>query len=226
MEFAAPVEGEVVLQLSRKPSGPLLTAGRLTPFDFDEKTMRARLPVPQGKGAGHRVRIGLAIEPPEQSAFFVEARRMIIGRKNTVATSYSSEQLAARSRLRLPEGYMARAVPKWPIEIDYEIDVPADALHGDWVNLAIEADGVLLGRARLQLFRPASVHLEQALKLHFGDEELPVEPPIAAIDPKAGRNLDVHIRNNSPRIENFTSCSLPGRGFSSFRPRRTSASGR
>jgi hypothetical protein len=113
---------------------------------------------------------------------------------------------------------MARAVPKSPIEIDYEIEVPADALHGDWVNLAIEADGVLLGRARLQLFRPASVYLEQAMKLHFGDEELPVEPPIAAIDPKAGRNLDVHIRNNSPAIENFTMQSS-GQGLQFFPPK-------
>ena len=203
MEFAAPVEGEVILQLSRRPSGPLLAAGKLTHFDFDEKTMRARLPVPQGRGPEHKVRIGLAIEPPEQSAFFVDARRLIIGRRNTVATSYSSEQLAARSRLRLPEGFTARPVTKSPIEIDYEIDVPADALHGDWITLAIEADGVLLGRARVQLFRPASVRVGQAISLHFGGEELPVDPPMAAIDPKAGRNLDVHIRNNWPAIETF-----------------------
>ena len=80
MEFSAPVAGEVVLELSRKPSGPLLAAGSPEPFDFDEKTMRARLPVPAGKGAAHRVRIGLAIEPPEHSAFFVDARRLVIGR--------------------------------------------------------------------------------------------------------------------------------------------------
>lgn len=218
MEFAAPVAAEILLQLSRRPSGPLLAAGKLTAFDFDEKTLRARLPIPQGRGPEHKVRIGLAIEPPEHSAFFVEARRLIIGRRNTVATSYSSAQLAARSRLRLPEGFTARRVEKSPAEIDYEIDVPADALHGDWINLAIEADGVLLGRARLQLFRPASVYLGQAISLHFGQEELPVEPPTAAIDPKAGRNLDLHIRNNWPAIENFK-VESSGEGLEFFPPK-------
>jgi hypothetical protein len=85
MEFAAPVKGEVAIQFTRKPSGPLLAAGHPTEYDFDEKTLQARLPVPQGSGAAHRVRIGLAIEPPEHSAFFAEARRLIIGRKTLVA---------------------------------------------------------------------------------------------------------------------------------------------
>ena len=71
-------------------------------------------------------------------------------------------------------------------------------------NLAIEADGVLLGRARLQLFRPLSVHLADAIKLHFGaEEELAVDPALVALDPKAGRNLDVSLRNNSPQIQSF-----------------------
>ena len=218
MEFAAPVAGEVVLELSRQPSGPYLAAGHPTKYDFDEKTGRARLPVPAGKGAAHRVRVGLAIEPPEMSAFFVEARRLIIGRRNLVSTSYSSEQLAQRSRLRLPEGWTAKPAVKSPLEIDYEIDVPAEALHGDWANLAIEADGVLLGRARLQLFRPASVRLAQAMRLHFGQEELPVEPPVAAVDPRAGRNLDFTILNNSPQIQTYQ-VALSGPGFQFFPPR-------
>ena len=205
MEFAAPRAGEVLLQLSRQPSGPFLAGGRPTEFDWDEKTMRARLPVPAGKGVGSRVRIGLAIEPPETSAFFVNPSRLVIGRKNTVATSYSSEQLAARSRLRLPEGYTAKPTVKSPTEIDYDIDVPADALHGNWVNFGIEADGVVLGRARLQLFRPASVRLPEAAKLHFGAaSEMQIDPPLVALDPKATRNLDVIIRNNAPQIQTFT----------------------
>src|SRR5581483_2848314 len=148
MEFAAPKGGEVVLQLSRQPSGPYLAGGK-----------------------------PLAFEAPETSAFFVDAKRLVIGQKNPVATSYSSEQLAARSRLRLPENFTAKPAPKSPLEIDYEVDVPREALHGSWVNLGIEADGVLLGRARVQLFRPLSVYLTDALKLHFGaEEELAVDP--------------------------------------------------
>jgi hypothetical protein len=204
MEFAAPTKGEVVVQLSRRPSGPLLAAGRLTEFDWDDKTMRVRLPIPEGKGPGLRVRIGLAIEPPDSSAFFVDPPRLIIGRSNRVTTSYSSDQLAARSRLRLPENYTAKAISKSPTEIDYDIQAPADALHGDWASLAIEADGVLLGQARLQLLRPASMRLSEAIRLHWGPlTELMVEPPIVPLDPKAGRALDVIVRNNFPQIQNY-----------------------
>jgi hypothetical protein len=225
MEFAAPVKGEVVLQLSRKPSGPFLAAGRPAEYDFDEKTLRARLPVPKGQGPAHRVRIGLAIEAPESSAFFADARRLIIGQKNLVSTNYSSAQLAARSRLRLPEGFTARPVPKTPDEIDYEVEVPPEALHGDWANLAIEADGVLLGRARVQLFRPASIRLGQAMRLHYGrDEQLAVDPPIVSIDRKAGRNLDLLVLNNSPRIQTYV-LEPRGDGFQFFPPRTELAIG-
>ena len=205
MEFAAPQPGEVVLQLSRQPSGPYLAGGKPIDFDWDEKTLRARLPIPAGKGAASRVRVGLAIEPPETSAFFVEARRLVLGEKNLLSTSYSSAELAQRSRLRLPEGYTAKPTVKSPLEIDYDVDVPREALHGSFVNLAIEADGVPLGRTRLQVFRPLSVHLAQAVKLHFGaDDELAVDPMLVALDPKAGRNLDINLRNNAPRIASFT----------------------
>jgi hypothetical protein len=168
MEFAAPEAAEVVLQLARRPSGPYLAGGHPADIDFDEKTLRARLKIPQGKGPASLIRVALAIEAPEHSAFFEEAKRLIIGRSNTVVTSYSSEQLADRSRLRLPEGFTATPTRKSPMEIDYAVDVPADALHGDWANLAIEADGVPLGRAHLQLFRPVSVHLAEAIRLHYG----------------------------------------------------------
>lgn len=218
MEFSAPVAADVVLQLAREPSGPFLAAGSVDHFDFDPKTMRTHLHVPAGKGPGHRVRIGLAIEPPDASAFFVDARRLVVGRKNVVRTSYSSAELAQRSRLRLPEGWSASPTASSPTEIDYEIDVPADAAHGDWVNLAIEADGVLLGRARLQLFRPASIRLAQAMRMHFGQQELPVEPAVAAIDARAGRNLDLSILNNTTGIRNYT-VEASGAGFQFLPPK-------
>jgi len=107
MEFAAPEPGEVILQLAREPVGPYLAAGKPTKFDWDEKTLRARLSIPASKAAGNRVRVGLAVEEPETSAFFNDARRLTIGQKNVVSTVYSSPEVASRSRLRVPEGFTA-----------------------------------------------------------------------------------------------------------------------
>src|ERR1035441_8327228 len=88
----------------------------------------APLKIPAGTQQGHRVRIGIAIEPPDTSAFFNDLHRLVIGRGNTVSTTYSSPEVAARSRLRLPEGYTATPTTRSPNEIDYEIAVPADAI--------------------------------------------------------------------------------------------------
>jgi hypothetical protein len=204
MEFSAPADAEAILQLERQPVGPYLAAGKPTDFDWDDKQFRARLPIPAGRAAGHRVRVGIAMEAPETSAFFNDARRLVVGRKNVVSTSYSSPELAARSRLRLPEGYTATATRRPEDAIDYEIAVPADAVHGDFANLALEADGMPLGRARLELFRPATIAIAQAIHMHFGPRaELEPDPPVAAIDPRGGSNLDVIIRNNWPGIQTF-----------------------
>ena len=82
--------------------------------------------------------------------------------------------------------------------------MPADAIHGDYANLALEADGVALGRARVQLFRPASIRLLSGMQFHFGPQtEMTPEPPIAAIDPKGGGNLEISIRNNSSQIQTY-----------------------
>ena len=190
MEFAAPQTGEVVLQLARKPVGPFIAAGKPTDFDWDDKTLRARLTIPAGKQAGNHVRIGLAIEEPDTSAFFSDAKRLVIGQKNLISTVYSSAEVAARSRLRLPEGFTATPKIKSPNEIDYAVETPPDALHGDWALLVLEADGLPLGRARLQLFRPASIRLPQQIQLHYGAETaLPVDPPIVAADARSGGNI-------------------------------------
>ena len=204
MEFAAPEAGEAVLQLERKPLGPLLAAGAPAHYDWDDHTLRARLPIPRSDAPGHRVRIGIAIEVAETAAFFADVHRLIIGQKNAIATSYSSAQVAARSRLRLPDGFTATAKPEAPDEIAYEVAVPADRLHGDFATLALEADGLLLGRARLQLFRPFSIRLMEAIHMHIGQHaELTPDPPIAPIEPKAGSNLEISIRNNWPGIQTY-----------------------
>ncbi|MGB7759751.1 MAG: hypothetical protein WBL61_07980 [Bryobacteraceae bacterium] len=204
MEFYAPEAGEAVLQLERKPVGPFLAAGAPADYDWDDHALRARLPIPRSDAPGHRVRIGIAIEVAETAAFFADARRLIIGQKNPIATNYSSAKVAARSRLRLPEGFTATPTVKSPDEIEYQVAVPADALHGDFATLALEADGTLMGRARLQLFRPFSIRLIEALRLHFGQHaELTPDPPIAPIEPKAGTDLEIAIRNNWPGIQTY-----------------------
>ena len=219
MEFAAPQAGEVVLQLARQPVGPFLAAGGPPISTGTTKTLRARLRIPAGATTDRKVRIGIAIEAPETSAFFDEARRLVIGMSNLVSTTYSSAEVAARSRLRLPEGFSATPSVKSPNEIDYQVGVPADALHGDWANLALEADGVPLGRARLQLFRPVSIRLAEALPLHFGAQtELTADPPTAPIEPRGGTNLEIQIRNNWPQIETYE-LEASGEGLEFFPPK-------
>ena len=204
MEFSAPHPGEVLLQLSAEPSGPLLAAGHPASFDWDDKSLRARLPIPQGTGPGHRVRIGVAVEPPESSAFFVDAKRFTIGQQNHLETSYSSEALAHRSRLLLPDNFHTVTDVKSPTEIEYRIDVPPDSLHGEWAPLALEADGIMMSRARVQLLRPVSVHIREAVGLHYGTvAELPAEPALVPVAAAAGREVSVTLHNNSPEIRNF-----------------------
>jgi len=204
MEFAAPEPGEAVLQLERRPLGPLLAAGAPVDYEWDGHALRARLPIPRSNAPGHRVRIGLAMELADTAAFFTDARRLIIGQKNTIATNYSSPQVAARSRLRLPEGFTAVAAVRSPQEIEYQVDVPSESLHGDYATLALEADGVLMGRARLQLFRPFSVRLLEAMQVHFGRQaELTPDPPVVPIEPKAGTDIEISIRNNWPAIQTY-----------------------
>jgi len=219
MEFAAPADAEAVLQLARQPVGPYLAAGKPTDFDWDDKTLRLRLPIPANPAPGHHVRVGIAIEEPETSAFFDEAKRLVIGEHNSISTTYSSPEVAKRSRLRLPDGFSAVPHEVSPNEIDYDITTPAEALHGDWANLAIEADGALLGRARLQLFRPVSIRLNDALAVHFGpDTELAAEPPIAMAGDKVGTDLEFSIRNNSMAIQTYR-LEASGAGLDFFPPK-------
>jgi hypothetical protein len=223
MEFSAPQSGEVILQLARRPVGPYLAAGKPTDFEWDEPHMRARLKIPASRAPGNRVRIGIAIEAPDTSAFFNDLHRMVVGRANAVSTTYSSADVAARSRLRLPEGFTATPTNKSPNEIEYQVSVPADALHGDFADLALEADGVPLGRARAQLFRPASIRLLSGLQFHFGPQtEITPEPPIAVVDPKAGGNIEISIRNNSTQIQTYR-LEASGEGLD-FLPPKTDVS--
>jgi hypothetical protein len=224
LEFAAPEPGTVVLQLARKPVGPYLAGGIPKPFEWDDQTMRARLPIPASTAPGNRVHVVLAVEAPQISAFFNDAQRLIVGQKNLVSTAYSSEAVAARSRLRLPEGYSATATQKSPSEIDYEVSAPAEAVGGDTVLFGLEVDGVLLGRAFLQLFPPVSLKMPDALAIHLGQHELTPDPPVVAIEPKGGTNLDLAIRNNWPAIRTFRVDAF-GEGLDFFPPKTEIAVG-
>jgi hypothetical protein len=227
MEFSAPSEGEVILQLTSEPSGPYLAGGKPLQFTWDSAANRARLPIPAGQGPASRTRIGLALQPPEASAFFVESKPLVIGQANTVATLYSSPGIAQRSRLILPPNLKASKIEPAPgdspLTINYRVDVPADAVHGDHVQLALEADGVQMGHVRLQVLRAASLRIRQAVALHYdADRELISDPPLIPVDQPAGRSLDVVIRNNSPEIRSFT-LEASGEGVE-FSPARTEIS--
>jgi hypothetical protein len=209
MEFTAPTGGDVILQLTREPSGPFLAGGKPVKFDWDPATMRARLSIPAGNAPYFRMRIGLALDPPEASAFFVDSKPLVTGEPNTVLTSYSSPGIAQRSGLTLPPNLKARKLDAnpgdSPLQIAYRIDVPAEAVHGDHVQLALEADGTQMGHVRLQLLRPVSLQLPQRIALHYGaDRELPSDPAVIPVDAPAGRSIAVRVRNNSPEIRTFT----------------------
>ena len=227
MEFTAPTEGEAMLQLEHRPVGPFLAAGKPTDFDWDDKQFRARLPIPAGKGADRRVRIGIAIEAPETSAFFNEARRLVVGQKNIVSTSYSSSELAARSRLRVPEGYTATSIARPEGGIDYEIAVPAEAVPGDFANLALEADGMPLGRARLQLFRPAIIFASVRPSACISDRARnwkPIRPPRPSTREAATTWKWRSVTTG--RAFRLSNWQPPAKGWSSFPPSRRYPSGR
>jgi hypothetical protein len=78
---------------------------------------------------------------------------------------------------------------------------------------------MLLGRTRLQMFRPVSIRLRQALEIHFGSQaRLAVEPPTAPAETRAGNNLEFVFRNNSTAIQNYH-VEATGEGLDFLPPR-------
>jgi hypothetical protein len=93
---------------------------------------------------------------------------------------------------------------KSPNEIDYQVAVPSDSLHGDWASLALEADGLPLGRARVQLFRPVSLRLSRAIEVHVGSQtHMTADPPTVTAETRAGSEIEIVVRNNSPEIKTY-----------------------
>ena len=204
MEFSAPNGGEIVLQLSRQPYGPYVAGALPRSFDWDEHEQRVRLKIPQGKGEGSRVRIGLGIEAPDQTAFFDNAKVLVIGETNRVPAKFSSEEIAGRSRLRVvPPLTATQEAGKDPIEMIYSVTVPETAVHGDRAELQIEADGIQMTHVRAQTVRPASLRFADSVSVHLAaDSALPLLPATVPVNQR-GREITVSVRNNAPEIRNF-----------------------
>ncbi|HYA17589.1 MAG TPA: hypothetical protein VEF06_08995 [Bryobacteraceae bacterium] len=206
MEFAAPKPGEVILQLSREPYGPLVAGAKPTPFDWDTTEHRARLTFPAGAGPGSKVRIGLAIEPPDATAFFDSAKVLVIGETNHLPAQYSSEAIAQRSRLRTSPGLEVNQQEpgKEPLVLTFDIKVPGTFIHGDHAELAIEADGQQMSHASPQLLRPASLSFPEQIDIHVArNSALPLFPATVPVNQRTGRDVTIAIRNNAPEIRNF-----------------------
>ena len=206
MEFSAPAGGEAILQLSREPSGPLVAGGKPMPFDWDDRERRVRVKIPPGQGPAARVRIGLAIEPPDATAFFDSARVLIIGETNHLPAQFSSEAILQRSRLRLSAGFAVEQHQgkDSPLVLIYDIKVPENAIHGDHAELAIEADGMQMSHARPQLLRAASLRFADQIEVRLAAKSaLPFMPATIPVNQRAGRAFTVSIRNNAPEIRSF-----------------------
>lgn len=205
IEFSAPARGEVVLQLTKEPAGPFVAGGKPTGIDWDEKTQTVRLPVPKGSGAGNHVRVGLAIEAPDATAFFTSARVLLIGETNHLTAEFSSDAISQRSRLRItPEFPYTQDPAKEPLQYVYNIKVPESAVHGDHADLSIEADGSRMSHARPQILRAATLRFGDMIGVRVSANSLlSLSPAIVPVNQKGGRELSVTIRNNAPEIRNF-----------------------
>ncbi|HVW86829.1 MAG TPA: hypothetical protein VHB50_19220, partial [Bryobacteraceae bacterium] len=158
-----------------------------------------------GKGAGDHVRIGLAIDAPDATAFFDSARVLMIGETNHLTAQFSSDAIAQRSRLRIaPEMPVTQDPAKEPLKIVYHIGVPETAVHGDHADLSIETDGAQMSHARPQLLRPVTLRLTDAIGVRMGPNSiLTLAPAVVPVNQRAGRDVTVAIRNNAPEIRNF-----------------------
>lgn len=206
LEFAAPSDGEAVLQISQEPSGPLVAGGKPSPFDWDDAEKRVRLPIPAGKGPAAHVRIGLAIDAPDQTAFFDSARVLLIGETNVLTAQFSSELVAKRSRLRsVPELPVAQDAGKEPLQIVYRIQVPETAIHGDHADLSLEADGSQMSHARPELMAPVTLRFIDSVAVRVGaNSTLTLSPATLPVNRRTGRDIGISIRNNAPAIRNFS----------------------
>ncbi len=205
MEFSAPAAGSVVLGFSREPSGPLVAGGKPVSFEWDDTTKHARLPIPAGKGPGNRVRIGLAMEAPDATGFFDSARVLLIGENNDLTAQFSSDAIMQRSRLlAAPELHITQVAGPEPLKSVYRIAVPANTIHGDRTELALEADGARMSHANPEYLRPVQLRFTDALAVQVGAHSaLALSPAAVPVNQRGGRDVSVSVRNNAPEIRGF-----------------------
>jgi hypothetical protein len=129
----------------------------------------------------------------------------MIGETNRLTAEFSSEAIAQRSRLRIAPAFQTDQEPgKEPLGLIYTVKVPATAVHGDHVDLAIEADGTQMSHARPQLLRPVSLHFPDAVDVHLtASSALPLFPATIPVSQRNGRDLAITLRNNAPEIRTF-----------------------
>ncbi len=207
MEFYSPAAGEAMLQLSREPSGPLVAGGKLAAFTWDDSAKRLRLTIPAGPAPSRRIRIAIAIEPPDSTAFFPSAKVLLIGEENRLTAQYSSEAISQRSRLLPRPGLDVTrdaSDPKSPLESLYHVTPTATAVDGDTVDLSLEADGTRLSHAQPWLRKPATLSFPDAVAVRLAtNSSLALYPATLPVSQRAGRDLAVALRNNAPEIRTF-----------------------
>jgi hypothetical protein len=239
MEFIAPTAGEVVLQFSHEPAGPLIAAGHPVVFDWDAKTQRARLPIPAGNVRTGRVRVALAIDAPPATALFDNASVLLVGETTHLTAQFSPPAVAARSRLRAPadltvvqEEDTPHPAPKdaanlqpapppledkdRPAVMTYKVSVPATAVAGDTALLAIEADGMQLSHSQLRVLAPAAFTFDDAVTVRIAaGSSVSLSPATIPVNQKPGREIVISLRNNAPEIRTFdVAIRVPGLEFS------------
>ncbi|MCU1325859.1 MAG: glycoside hydrolase, family 35 [Bryobacterales bacterium] len=207
LEFYAPASGEALLQLHREPSGPLVAGGKLTEFTWDSSAKRLRLNIPPGPAPSHRIRIAIAIDAPDATAFFPNAKVLLIGEANRLTAQYSSEAIAERSRLVARPGLEtsrdARSAAT-PLEAVFRITPPATMIDGDAAELAIEADGLRLSHAEPKLRKPATLSFADGVAVRLaGSATLPLYPTTIPVAQKGGREVTLVIHNNAQEIRTF-----------------------
>jgi hypothetical protein len=177
----------------------------MTAFDWDERTQRVRISIPTGTGAGKQVRVGIAIEPPDSTAFFDAANVLLIGEQNRLIAHFSSSDIAERSRLRTaPEFQFQQQSAAGPPALEYRMSIPQSAVHGDRAELSIEADGRRISHANPAILNPVSLHFAEAIEVRLAaDSSLPLFPATIAVNRRQGRDVVLSLRNNAPGIRTF-----------------------
>ncbi|MBI3665208.1 MAG: beta-galactosidase [Acidobacteria bacterium] len=220
MEFVAPGEGELVMELAREPHGPVLTAARIRSLDWDEKTRTLRVRIPAGRPPDFRSRVGLGVQEPDSSVFLKAPPRLVIGSTVLVTASFSSPEMAARSRLLVPSGWRVKAEPGRPDEMEYAVEVPADSVPGDAATISVEMEGRVAQSAALPLTPPVSVRVRPEDALHLRrDTGLPIRPHLASLSLPSRRMYQIYLRNYYDEIKTFE-VSAAGDGLVFSPPRQ------